>query len=115
MSEIKSRDADLVVIGAGPAGLAAAISAKKNGVQDLFVIERNDWLGGILPQCIHDGFGIELLQEQLTGPEYAQRYIDELKELDIPCMLNSMVLEVTPDKKVFVASPEGLVCFNAKF
>ena len=114
MSEIKSRDADLVVIGAGPAGLAAAISAKKNGVQDLFVIERNDWLGGILPQCIHDGFGIELLQEQLTGPEYAQRYIDELRKLEISCMLSSMVLEITPEKKVFVASPAGLFCFNAK-
>ncbi len=114
MSEIPSRDADLVVIGAGPAGLAAAISAKKNGVQDLLVIERNDWLGGILPQCIHDGFGIELFQEQLTGPEYAQRYIDELKELEISCMLSSMVLEITPEKKVFVASPAGLFCFNAK-
>ena len=114
MSDFTSRDADLVVIGAGPAGLAAAISAKKNGIQDLVVIERNNWLGGILPQCIHDGFGIELFQEQLTGPEYAQRYIDELKEMEISCMLNSMVLEITPEKKVFVASPTGLFCFNAK-
>jgi NADPH-dependent 2,4-dienoyl-CoA reductase/sulfur reductase-like enzyme len=114
VNEFKSRDQDLVVIGAGPAGLAAAISAKKNGVQNLVVVERNDWLGGILPQCIHDGFGIELFQMQLTGPEYAQRYIDELKELEISCMLNSMVLEITPEKKVFVASPAGLFCFNAK-
>ena len=114
MTELPSRDVDLVLIRAGPAGLAAAISAKKNGVQNVVIVERNGWLGGILPQCIHDGFGLELFKEQLTGPEYAQRYIDELKELDIPCMLNSMVLEVTPDKKVFVASPEGLVCFNAK-
>lgn len=114
MSELLSQDVDLVVIGAGPAGLAAAISAKKNGLQNLVVIERNSWLGGILPQCIHDGFGLELFKEQLTGPEYAQRYIDELKEFDIPCMLNSMVLEVTPEKKVFVAGPGGLLCFNAK-
>jgi len=114
VTELPSRDVDLVLIRAGPAGLAAAISAKKNGVQNVVIVERNGWLGGILPQCIHDGFGLELFKEQLTGPEYAQRYIDELKELDIPCMLNSMVLEVTPDKKVFVASPEGLVCFNAK-
>ena len=114
MEEFPSRDVDLVVIGAGPAGLAAAISAKKNGVQDLVVVERNGWLGGILPQCIHDGFGLELFKEQLTGPEYAQRYIDELKELSIPFMLNSMVLEITPEKKLFVASPEGLFCFNAK-
>jgi NADPH-dependent 2,4-dienoyl-CoA reductase/sulfur reductase-like enzyme len=114
VDEFPSRDVDLVVIGAGPAGLAAAISAKKNGVQDLVLVERNGWLGGILPQCIHDGFGLELFKEQLTGPEYAQRYIDELKELGIPFMLNSMVLEVTPEKKLFVASPEGLFCFNAK-
>jgi NADPH-dependent 2,4-dienoyl-CoA reductase/sulfur reductase-like enzyme len=114
VEEFPSRNVDLVVIGAGPAGMAAAISAKKNGVQDLVLVERNGWLGGILPQCIHDGFGLELFKEQLTGPEYAQRYIDELKELSIPFMLNSMVLEVTPEKKLFVASPEGLFCFNAK-
>jgi len=114
VTDLPCRDVDLVVIGAGPAGLAAAISAKKNGVQNLVVIERNEWLGGILPQCIHDGFGIELFKEQLTGPEYAQRYINEIYGLGITCMLSSMVLEVTPDKKVFVASPEGLVCFNAK-
>ena len=114
MNNFISRDVDLVIIGGGPAGLAAAISAKKNGVQDLIIIERNNWLGGILPQCIHDGFGIELFQEALTGPEYAQRYIDELKELKIPYMLNSMALEITPAKKVFVANPEGLFCFQAK-
>jgi NADPH-dependent 2,4-dienoyl-CoA reductase/sulfur reductase-like enzyme len=114
VEEFPSRDVDLVVIGAGPAGLAAAISAKKNGVQDLVLVERNGWLGGILTQCIHDGFGLELFKEQLTGPEYAQRYIDELKELSIPFMLNSMVLEVTPEKELFVASPKGLFCFNAK-
>ena len=114
MEEFPSRNVDLVVIGAGPAGMAAAISAKKNGVQDLVLVERNGWLGGILPQCIHDGFGLELFKEQLTGPEYAQRYIYELKKLSIPFMLNSMVLEVTPEKKLFVASPEGLFCFNAK-
>ena len=114
MKEFPSRDVDLVVIGAGPAGLAAAISAKKNGVQDLVLVERNGWLGGILTQCIHDGFGLELFKEQLTGPEYAQRYIDEMKKLSIPYMLNSMVLEVTPEKELFVASPKGLFCFNAK-
>ena len=114
MSNFDSRDVDLVVIGAGPAGLAAAISAKKNGVNDLVVVERNNWLGGILPQCIHDGFGLEIFKEQLTGPEYAQRYIDKVNDLQIPCMLNSMVLEITPEKQVFVANPESLICFNAK-
>ncbi len=114
MNSFDSRDVDLVVIGAGPAGLAAAISAKKNCINDLVIVERNNWLGGILPQCIHDGFGLEIFKEQLTGPEYAQRYIDKVNDLQIPCMLNSMVLEITPEKQVFVANPEGLVCFNAR-
>ena len=114
MNDFASRDVDLVVIGGGPAGLAAAISAKKNGVRDMVIIERNNWLGGILPQCIHDGFGLELFQKPLTGPEYAQRYINEVKELKIQYMLNSMVLEITPEKKVFVASPKDLFCFHTK-
>ena len=114
MNDCASRDVDLVVIGGGPAGLAAAISAKKNGVQDLIIIERNNWLGGILPQCIHDGFGLELFQKPLTGPEYAQIYVDQLKKLKIPYMLNSMALEITPEKNVFVASPKDLFCFHAK-
>lgn len=114
MSELQVQDVDLLVIGAGPAGLAAAISAKKNGLQNLVVVERNGWLGGILPQCIHDGFGLEIFKEQLTGPEYAQRYIDKLKRLKIPFMLDSMVLEITPEKKVFVADQKGMFCFKAK-
>jgi NADPH-dependent 2,4-dienoyl-CoA reductase/sulfur reductase-like enzyme len=114
VSELQFQDVDLIVIGAGPAGLAAAVSAKKKGLQNLVVVERNGWLGGILPQCIHDGFGLEIFKEQLTGPEYAQRYIDELKRLKIPFMLDSMVLEVTPEKKVFVANRKGMFCFKAK-
>jgi NADPH-dependent 2,4-dienoyl-CoA reductase/sulfur reductase-like enzyme len=114
VSELPAQNVDLVVIGAGPAGIAAAINAKKNGVQNLIIVERNSWLGGILPQCIHDGFGLELFKEQMTGPEYAQRFVDELHRLEIPYMLYSLVLEVTPEKKVLVASPKGLLCFNAK-
>lgn len=114
MSELPSKNVDLIVIGAGPAGLAAAISARKNGVQDLVIVERNSWLGGILPQCIHDGFGLALFKEQMAGPEYAQRYIDEIEKSKIPYMLDSMVLEITPEKRVFVASPSGLICYNAK-
>jgi thioredoxin reductase len=78
------------------------------------LIERNNWLGGILPQCIHDGFGLELFKETLTGPEYAQKYVNELNEMNIPYMLNSMVLEITPEKKVFIATPENLLCYSAK-
>jgi len=72
---------ELVVIGGGPAGLAAAIEAKKNGVKDILVIERDKELGGILQQCIHNGFGLQMFKEELTGPEYAERYIVELEKL----------------------------------
>ena len=108
------RNIDLVVVGGGPAGLSAAISARKKGIKDLMIVERNNWLGGILPQCIHDGFGLIIFKETLTGPEYAQLYIDEVKKLKIPYMINSMVLEITPEKEVIVSSPEGLFVFHAK-
>jgi NADPH-dependent 2,4-dienoyl-CoA reductase/sulfur reductase-like enzyme len=114
LSDLLVQAVDLLVIGGGPAGLAAAISAKKNGLKNIMVVDRNSWLGGILPQCIHDGFGLELFKQQLTGPEYAQRYIDELEALKIPYMLDSMVLEITPEKKVVVANSKGMHCFEAK-
>ena len=90
---------DVVVIGGGPAGLAAALKAREK-VEKVAVLERNDELGGILNQCIHSGFGLHVFKEELTGPEYAQRYVDMVAETDISCYLNTMVLDVTEDKHV---------------
>jgi NADPH-dependent 2,4-dienoyl-CoA reductase/sulfur reductase-like enzyme len=89
---------DVVVIGGGPAGLAAAIEAQKNGVESLLVIERDRELGGILQQCIHNGFGLHIFKEELTGPEYAERFIDELKALGIAYMLDTMVVELSDQR-----------------
>ena len=93
---------DLVIIGGGPAGLAAAIKARKNGIKDILVIEREKELGGILQQCIHNGFGLHEFKEELTGPEYAQRFIDELKELEIEYKLDTMVLEISSEKYTMI-------------
>lgn len=86
---------DLIVIGGGPAGLAAAISAKESGVDNLLILERDEILGGILNQCIHNGFGLHTFKEELTGPEYADRFIKRAIELEIPYELNSMVMDVS--------------------
>ena len=86
---------DLVIIGGGPAGLAAAIAAKEAGVEDLLILERDSRLGGILNQCIHNGFGLHTFKEELTGPEYAGRYISRAEELKIPYKLNTMVVDLT--------------------
>lgn len=106
---------DLVVVGGGPAGLAAAIEAKKNGVDSILVIERAKELGGILQQCIHNGFGLHEFKEELTGPEYAQRFIDQLKEQNIEYKLDTMVLEVLPEKIVqAINSEDGYMIIQAK-
>lgn len=88
---------DTVILGGGPAGLAAAVEAKKDGANDVLILERDRELGGILNQCIHNGFGLHTFKEQLTGPEYAERYIDMAKELEIPYELNTMVLDMEDD------------------
>ncbi|MEI6858006.1 FAD-dependent oxidoreductase [Psychrilyobacter sp.] len=91
---------EVVVLGGGPAGLAAAIEAKKNGIKEILIIERDNELGGILQQCIHNGFGLHEFKEELTGPEYAQRFIDQMAEEGIEYKLNTMVLDISGDKKI---------------
>lgn len=98
---------DLIVIGGGPAGLAAAIAAHKNGISDILILERDQELGGILNQCIHNGFGLHTFQEELTGPEYASRFIDEALALEIPYKLSTMVLDISTDAST------GLHCVTA--
>ena len=97
---------DILVIGAGPAGLAAAIAAREAGVQSLLVLEREAQPGGILRQCIHNGFGLHRFREELTGPEYAQRDIDRARELEIPIECETTVLSVSPDRVVTCISRE---------
>jgi NADPH-dependent 2,4-dienoyl-CoA reductase/sulfur reductase-like enzyme len=106
---------DVIVIGSGPGGLAAAISAKKAGAENVLILERDLELGGILLQCIHNGFGVEIFGEDLPGPSYAQHYIDEVRELDIDTQLDTMVLDITPDRHVMATSTkQGFSEFAAK-
>lgn len=105
---------ELVVVGGGPAGLAAAQEAFDQGIKDILIIERDFELGGILQQCIHNGFGLHYFGEELTGPEYAQQFIEDIRERGVDIKLDTMVLEVTPDKKVFaVNSKEGMLEIDA--
>ena len=106
---------DIVIIGGGPAGLAAAAAAKKSGAEDILILERDSVLGGILNQCIHNGFGLHTFKEELTGPEYADRFIKVVEELKIPYHLNTMVLSISKDKQVtYMNREEGLVTIQAK-
>lgn len=106
---------DLIIIGGGPAGLGAAIAAKKAGIDNLLIIDREPRLGGILNQCIHNGFGLHTFKEELTGPEYCERFIKEIKLLDIPYLLNTMVMDISPTKIVTALSPDkGLLSLKTK-
>ena len=95
---------DVIVVGGGPAGLAAALKAKENGAEKVLILERDSELGGILNQCIHNGFGLHHFKEELTGPEYAGRFIKQLEGTGIEVKLDSMVLEITKDRKVYAVS-----------
>ena len=106
---------DIVIIGGGPAGLAAAVSAKLNGIDSILILERDKELGGILNQCIHNGFGLHTFKEELTGPEYAERFIDRVNSLGVEYKLNTMVMEITSDKKVTAMNgQEGMFEIRAK-
>lgn len=105
---------DVVIVGGGPAGLAAAVELYKKRIKDILIVEREKTMGGILRQCIHDGFGLTRFGETLSGPEYAQKFIDEVMELGIPHVTDTTVLSVSPDKIVTLASSEGLKKIQTK-
>ena len=101
---------DVIVVGGGPAGLAAALSARENGAQRVCIVERDTHLGGILNQCIHPGFGLHTFAAELTGPEYADRFIARVQQSDIAVLLGTMVLELQrPGKVVAISKREGLM------
>ena len=109
------REIDLVIIGGGPAGMSAALAAYEAGIRDLLILERDEKLGGILQQCIHNGFGLHRFGEELTGPEYAWRYEKEVLAKNIPFMLGTMVLDITPDRVVTATNTEnGVFQLKAK-
>ena len=102
------------IIGGGPAGLAAAVQLYRRGITDIVILEREKKPGGILRQCIHDGFGLTRFKETLSGPEYAQRFMDMVDDMGIPYITDTTVLEITPDKRIYASSREGMIELQAK-
>ncbi len=108
------RQTDVVIIGGGPAGLAAAVRLWEKGVRDILILEREHFLGGILRQCIHDGFGLTRFGETLSGPEYAGRFIDQVLEMGIPYLADITVIDISADRKVTASSQDGILEIQAK-
>lgn len=109
-----SQEIDVAVIGGGPAGLAAAIKAKEAGLEKVFIIERGEYLGGLLDQCIHNGFGLSYFNEDLTGPEYAQRFIKKAMDLGVETLLKTMAVKLFADKTIAISNEKGFTYIKPK-
>ncbi|MBI2885948.1 MAG: FAD-dependent oxidoreductase [Chloroflexi bacterium] len=111
---MRTEAVDVAIVGGGPSGMAAAVAARRAGAEKVVLLERGEQLGGILNQCIHDGFGTKVFEQALTGPEYAQIYIDRMEETGVSYALNTMVLDLSPERELTVCSSQGLRQINAK-